>query len=683
MMENTRRQGASFLIYIIFGALIAAFVINFGPQSRGGSGCGGNAQSSYLTVGSNEVSLNSYRYAATMSNKDTPGALAALTRRELLAQAAEARGIRVSDAMVDEQLKAGNIYLGGQLLPQYKSALTDTVEGETFFNFAKLKGLAVNGFGMSVAQFKDQQRRELQAYLMEQVLRESVRAAREEARDEFIYEGSTVTFEAVTFASADYATAMQLTDADVARYVAANDAAVRAAYTADERSYKGTKPAVLVRQIFVAKAAAAAPPADGATPPADGAAATPPADGAAAAKAPAEAKPDPALASLQATRADILAKKTTFAAAAARLNQDPVDRANSGRLGYRTADAPKLPDATLNDAVKAMKVGDVSEVLTTSKGFWLLTVEDKREGDLSYDQVKDEIGAKLAREAWSKEGARAAALAALAAAREGTGKNLADLYEKAPVRQQPGGGMDDLLRLYTDPNTPQETRDMIEQLLQQQMGGGDITGSIQVPDGRYESGVILASSKAWPRALAEATPPADASAAAAGSGSATPAPTATPAAATTAAAVDVMAPVTAQLPTFGEITKPKVETVGPMPRTRGEVGPLGTSKPLVAALFDQLTEGQVADKIFAVDRGFVIVQLTAKGKPETETFDKEADERVRSLSRVRGQAFVRQWLTARCDKLVADKKLSASKQILRREEPDGKVTELPFAPCEF
>jgi hypothetical protein len=45
MLEGMRRQGASISIYIIFGILIAVFVINFGPQSRGQEqGCSSNAE---------------------------------------------------------------------------------------------------------------------------------------------------------------------------------------------------------------------------------------------------------------------------------------------------------------------------------------------------------------------------------------------------------------------------------------------------------------------------------------------------------------------------------------------------------------------------------------------------------------------------------------------------------------
>ena len=42
MLEQSRRQGASIFIYLIFGLLIVIFVINFNPGAGGGqSGCSG------------------------------------------------------------------------------------------------------------------------------------------------------------------------------------------------------------------------------------------------------------------------------------------------------------------------------------------------------------------------------------------------------------------------------------------------------------------------------------------------------------------------------------------------------------------------------------------------------------------------------------------------------------------
>ena len=57
MLENMRKQGASLFVWIIFGILIAMFVVSFGPQSVGSSqGCsGGGGKTTALVVGDTEI----------------------------------------------------------------------------------------------------------------------------------------------------------------------------------------------------------------------------------------------------------------------------------------------------------------------------------------------------------------------------------------------------------------------------------------------------------------------------------------------------------------------------------------------------------------------------------------------------------------------------------------------------
>ena len=56
-----RRQGASIFIYLIFGILIAVFVINFGPGSRGCEGAGGHNYAA--RIGGQSISETEFRFA--------------------------------------------------------------------------------------------------------------------------------------------------------------------------------------------------------------------------------------------------------------------------------------------------------------------------------------------------------------------------------------------------------------------------------------------------------------------------------------------------------------------------------------------------------------------------------------------------------------------------------------------
>jgi parvulin-like peptidyl-prolyl isomerase len=194
-----------------------------------------------------------------------------------------------------------------------------------------------------------------------------------------------------------YRAAMHLTDADIARFLASHEADVKKKYADEERTYKATKPALKLRSIFIA-------------------ATTLPID---------QAK-----AKLEAARTAITANKQTFADAAKELASDAAAKANGGDVGWRSVENAQLGDKAINDAVKTLAPGEMTPVIATDAGVYLVKAEDKREGDLSYDQVKNEIAAELARDVWSKEKAKRAALEALDAARAGTGKNLEQLFPK-------------------------------------------------------------------------------------------------------------------------------------------------------------------------------------------------------------------------------------------------------------
>src|SRR5262249_8550657 len=65
MLEQMRRSGASIFIYLIFGLLIAIFVININPGNRGGNegGCGGS-HGALITVDTGGINQNDFNVAA-------------------------------------------------------------------------------------------------------------------------------------------------------------------------------------------------------------------------------------------------------------------------------------------------------------------------------------------------------------------------------------------------------------------------------------------------------------------------------------------------------------------------------------------------------------------------------------------------------------------------------------------
>ena len=118
-----------------------------------------------------------------------------------------------------------------------------------------------------------------------------------------------------------------------------------------------------------------------------------------------------------------------FAALARKHSQDPIRAKNGGDLGWRRLDRPGLPDKKLTDALAALEPGGKpSAVIETGRGYYLLQVTAKREGDLAFDQVKQEIASTMAKEHLAREEARKDAETALAEVK--AGKKLSDLFEE-------------------------------------------------------------------------------------------------------------------------------------------------------------------------------------------------------------------------------------------------------------
>src|SRR5262245_28930312 len=123
MLEQMRRQGASIFIYLIFGLLIVIFIWGINPGNSGGQAGCGTSSNSVIRVDGEDANQTAY-YVAYFSRAqripNTTGrqkvylSLELLLRRELLAQAAAAQGLRVTGELVDEAIKRGEFFVGGE-----------------------------------------------------------------------------------------------------------------------------------------------------------------------------------------------------------------------------------------------------------------------------------------------------------------------------------------------------------------------------------------------------------------------------------------------------------------------------------------------------------------------------------------------------------------------------------------
>jgi peptidyl-prolyl cis-trans isomerase D len=686
MLEQLRKSGASIFIYLIFGLLIVIFVINFAPNAgKGeGGGCSGTTNT-VITVDGTKANQSAYHVAYSQdrisffqrtegkSRVQTYNALELLIRRELLAQAANDYGIQATTDLVNEEIKKGNFFVGGFRIP-LTNYIFDEVDGEKFYNHGKFKRW-VNQLNVSQGSYIDEQKRSLQAALMAELLQDSVRVSREEALAMYLFENNTITYDVVGFSPQAYRDAMRLTDADVQRFLAGHEDEVKAKFKADERTYKGTKPALKLRSIFIAKAQPAAAPApDGDKQPApegDKKAADKKDDKKDDKKPAAGDAPKPvglpieeAKAKLEAARTAIAGGKQKFADAAKQLSTDDAAKLNGGDMGWRSVENAQLGDKAVNDAVKALKPGEMTPVIVTDNGAYLVMADDKREGDLSYDQVKAEIASDLAKDVWSKEAAKRAALQALQAAN--SGKTLDSMFEREVDKD--------------------EERLRYQKQIQEQMEKANQHGSIEYESKDVPAGWSAADEKANGSAAGSATgsaaggaAPGSASGSAAGSAAGSGAGSAAAPVVPPPPAVDPMAPSKDELPAFAPV-KPKVIGHGPTPRQKAMPG-VGTSESAISAMFDELSPGMVAKKVYESDGNYIVLQVKAKDAPKVADFDKIADAQVTQLRALRGRALLEDWLKSRCEALAKDGKIKPMAELIRETDDAGKPLPPVYRPC--
>jgi len=157
-----RRQDTSIFVYLLFGILIAVFVYGIAPTGQGKGGCG-TQSNSVIEVDDTSANLSAYRIAYSnhfnrlRQRERVYFALETLIRREILANAATERGMRVTGEMVDEEIKKGYFFLGGLRIQLGGAIFDEHEDGTRTWNVRKFKGW-VNGLDVqSTSTYRDEQ----------------------------------------------------------------------------------------------------------------------------------------------------------------------------------------------------------------------------------------------------------------------------------------------------------------------------------------------------------------------------------------------------------------------------------------------------------------------------------------------------------------------------------------------
>lgn len=92
-----------------------------------------------------------------------------------------------------------------------------------------------------------------------------------------------------------------------------------------------------------------------------------------------------------------------FAAAAAKFSEGP-SRREGGDVGFFAHRG--MMSADFADAAFSLKVGELSEPVETAFGVHLIEVSDERPGQLSLEDVREQVLARISRQLWSEQVAR-------------------------------------------------------------------------------------------------------------------------------------------------------------------------------------------------------------------------------------------------------------------------------------
>ncbi|MES1205382.1 MAG: SurA N-terminal domain-containing protein [Pseudomonadota bacterium] len=413
MLERMRKSSQSLLIYALFLFLIAIFVISFGPQSRGTS-CDQvmNGDEHFAAqVAGETITRNDFRYGFMLvGGAQVPAPLAKrerlketvmdkLIERELLAKEADRLGFVVTDEEVEDQISDAKIIGLGAL------HTVPRLQKDGKFNYDAFKTFLQYELGLTPKSFVEEQKRELLANRVRDLLRAGVAVSTDEAKTDFVRRNRQVNLEYLRFSGTRFQGDVALTDAEIADYAAKNDAKLRQAYEQKRFVYEKVPEQRKLRQILVKV----------------------PKDATAAVEKAAQAKAnglaDRLKKGAKATGKDGL----TFAELAREASDDTVTKASGGELGWRAKGATNLT-GDAEDKVWSAKTDSLVGPSRGTDGFVITKVEGQRSGAVSYDQAKLELAEEKLRAERADAKAKAAANDAVAKLQATPGKTMKDLY---------------------------------------------------------------------------------------------------------------------------------------------------------------------------------------------------------------------------------------------------------------
>ncbi|MDP3232099.1 MAG: SurA N-terminal domain-containing protein [Myxococcales bacterium] len=390
---DRRRAGTSALVI----ALAVLFALLWGPGSSGCDRMGALQDpkgEAAVTVNGKNVPLKEFaqaygNQAANFRQQGIPADLLKqfgihkqvvdqLVNTELLAQAAEAQGIRASDQeVVDLVLKDPSFQKDGKFDTDRYEDIVNQYEGTT------------------TVEYEEKIRRRLSAQKLLQVVEASVAVSPDEVQARYQKEGNSAKATFVRFTPSMYADKVAVPKpAELEKWAAANGELIAQDYETNKFKFFIDE-RVKARQILLRVAR----------------------DADAAVKEDAKKR-------LENVRKEIVDNKKSFADMATNFSEDTETKAKGGDLGF--IERTQLP-SDFAAKLFALKPGEVSAVTESPIGFHIGIVEDRKAPETKpLEAVKLELAAQLFTKEKAKDFAKADAEKTLAELKKG--KTLVELF---------------------------------------------------------------------------------------------------------------------------------------------------------------------------------------------------------------------------------------------------------------
>ncbi len=395
MLQAMRRNSRHAIIYVLFGILIAAFVISFGPGSRG-FGYQGPSSNYAAKVAGSTVSEQDFHFAyVALGGTQYPPQVARerrlkefvmdkLIERELFAGEAERLGYNVSNKEAEDAIYAGRMIVMG--VPR---RVDSYVYKDGKFDYERFKTVSQNQLGVTVQHFIDIQKREMMADKVREALRVAAKVSPDEVKQEFVERGLQVNLEYGRFPERRYEDAVpEPTPAEIDAYVKAHKDELKKQY--DERAflYKNLDKQAKLRHVLV------------------------------------EAAKDLPQDQAEAARTRItnalnkIKAGAPFATVAKDVSTDERTKNRGGELGWIKKGLTGFGEG-VEKKIFAAKPGELIGPERTERGFELVEVESFREGDVPLAEAEKEMAATEVRKQKAKDKAKAEAEAVMARVKKG------------------------------------------------------------------------------------------------------------------------------------------------------------------------------------------------------------------------------------------------------------------------